>query len=97
MDHLDRAAVIAIAAVVMLGFATWQLASSIGHAAGELLVDWWEGDEDFGAFSAEFTIVGVEVPYGQMLTSAISLLVALLIALPLVRYASRRGTAAPPP
>jgi large-conductance mechanosensitive channel len=97
MDRLDRSAVIAVAVIVMLGFATWQLANSIGYAAGELLIDWWEGDEDFGAFGAEFTIGRIKVRYGQVLASAISLLVALLIALPLISYTSRRRAAAPPP
>jgi large-conductance mechanosensitive channel len=90
MERLDRSTVIVIGVALTLGFATWQLLSSLGYVVTEVLVDWWEDDD---TFTAEFSIGGVKVEYGQLLASVISLLVALLVAIPLYRYAARRRAA----
>ena len=90
MERLDRSAVIVIAVALTLGFAIWQMLSSLGYVAAELLTDWWEGEE---AFESEFSIGSVQVEYGQVLASLITLLIALLVAIPLYRYATRRRAA----
>jgi ABC-type phosphate transport system permease subunit len=89
MERLDRNALIVIAVSLTLGLAIWQLLSSVGYVATELLTDWWEGE---GTFEAEFSIGSVQVEYGQVLATLITLLIALLVAIPLFRYATRRRT-----
>jgi len=97
MERLDRRAVIAITVALTLGFAIWQLLSSVGYVAAELLVDSWEGEGTQGSFDAEFSIGSVKVEYGRPLASLITLLVALLVAIPLFRYAARRSATASSP
>jgi hypothetical protein len=94
VDRLDRTAVIALALIAALGFAIWQVASSLSYVATELLVHWWEDGGD-SSFDASFSIGGVDIDYGQVLASLITLLIALAVAIPLLRYAQRRRTAAP--
>jgi len=92
VDRLDRSTVIGLAVTLALGFALWQLLSSVGYLATRLLTDIWE-DGEF--FTSHFSIGGVRVEYGQTLASIVTLLIAVLVAVPLLRYA-RDGDASRP-
>ncbi|MGH3073040.1 MAG: hypothetical protein ACRDNB_12345 [Gaiellaceae bacterium] len=83
MERLDRSTVIVVAIALTVGFAIWQVAGSIAYIATELLVDWWEeGDE---SFNASFSVGSVDIEYGQLLASVLTLLVVLALAVPLLR------------
>jgi len=95
MERLERNSVIPIAVPLTLGFATWQFLSSVSHVATALLVDWWEDSAE--SFTARFSIGGVDIQYGQLLASLITLLLTLAVAVPLLRYATHRRPAPSPP
>ena len=90
MERLDRSTVIGLAVAIALGFTFWQLLSSIGSIATDLLTEWWEDPDPGGFFGAELSIGSVQVQYGQLLASLITLLLGVLVAVPLLRYAARR-------
>jgi large-conductance mechanosensitive channel len=93
VERFDRSAVIPLAVAIALGFTLWQVLSSISSIATDLLTQWWEDPDPGGFFGAELSIGAVQVQYGQLLASLITLLLGLLVAVWLLRYAERRRRA----
>jgi len=92
MERIDRNAVIPLAVGIALGFTLWQVLSSISSIATDLLTQWWEDPDPGGFFGAELSIGDVQVQYGQLLASLITLLLGVLVAIPLLRRAAlQRG------
>ena len=90
MERFDRSTVIPLAVAIALGFTLWQVLSSISSIATDLLTQWWEDPDPGGFFGAELSIGGTRVQYGQLLASLLTLLLAVLAGVPLLRYAARR-------
>ena len=90
MERIDRGTLIFLALALSVGFALWQLLSSLGYIAAELLIDLWgEGEE---AFIAQFSIGGADIQYGQTLAALITLALVVLVTVPILRRAPRRRT-----
>jgi hypothetical protein len=90
MERLDRSTLLTAAVAIALGFALWQLLGAIGYTTADLLIEWWDDGETLGPFGADFSVGGATVEYGQLLQALVSLLVAVVVAVPTVRYIARR-------
>jgi large-conductance mechanosensitive channel len=93
MDQLDRRMLAGLVVGIAVGFAVWQLLQSIADAVAGILVDWWEGEDNFGTFDAAFSLGSVEIEYGQVLGALLGFLLVVAVALVVLRRIERRPRA----